>query len=650
MSLYFADADTLTFGVQSSNTAEVAQFSSTTDEAFLHLYTNNYTDNENFTTGVAIGSKSFSANANDLYLGNITNGGSAVQRVLTMRQDRIGIGTTTPTSILHVVGSNLPAASNILLVQAINSPAYPALVVDKWGYVGIGTAPNSNNTLTISGKLMVDNIQVGGTPGASGTSKLISAYGMVAPSDATYLDFAYGTMSNISNVVTPLLEATNVTQTFTNIANYTFLNDFTTTISSATLQGNVTFTTTFNGNSPSYVYTLTTSNMSTGQVVNVAGSPFTTTESKDSRTGTFVTGTYALSMLATASNGVGAGSYVIKNKFMDFTVGITDTIGTPSVSIYGSPAPSFGSTLTYVSGIPYYTDQVVITFSPNAIAFTNMYNVVNPVTLIPYALTIGTTSYTHSDLFTNVSLGTTRNLNTVYHKISSTANPTTSLTIPATVYNVNGSNINSTFVSSIAFVGTPINESTLQVASYTQMPITSVTRLSVSSTAVTPSQPSIFTDLTTFSNMSISTNDAIYFPYTSTFYSSYTTISAQRGSYAPSYIQVTGSHNVLVLKVQTLVALFSFVLNCVGSSGIASVYVNWASVNSGANWYNANKSYTTAMGCSAGQPTSTRFPIRIESATLNAMSSTTLTTATDIYIAITFSGSIPLSGISIINQ
>jgi hypothetical protein len=115
---------------------------------------------------------------------------------------------------------------------------------------------------------------------------------------------------------------------------------------------------------------------------------------------------------------------------------------------------------------------------------------------------------------------------------------------------------------------------------------------------------------------------------------------AQRGTYAPSFTQVTGAHNILVLRIQTLVALFSFVLNCVGASGIQNVYVNWASVNGGASWYNAN----------AGPPTSTRFPIRIASATQNAISSATLTTATDIYVAITFNGSIPLSGISITNQ
>jgi hypothetical protein len=44
MSLYFADEDNITFGVQSSNVKEVAQFSSTTDEAFVRMFTNNYSD------------------------------------------------------------------------------------------------------------------------------------------------------------------------------------------------------------------------------------------------------------------------------------------------------------------------------------------------------------------------------------------------------------------------------------------------------------------------------------------------------------------------------------------------------------------------------------------------------------------------------
>jgi hypothetical protein len=176
------------------------------------------------------------------------------------------------------------------------------------------------------------------------------------------------------------------------------------------------------------------------------------------------------------------------------------------------------------------------------------------------------------------------------------------------------------------------------------MPVTSVTRLSVASAAATPSQPSIATEISPFSNTSISINDAIYFPYTSTFYNSYATITAQRGTYAPSYTQVTGAHNILALRIQTTAQLYSFVLNFAGATGIQSVYVNWSSINNGANWYDANTYFTNANGCGAAPSTSTRFPIRLP------LAAQTLTSPSDIYVTITFNGSIPLSGISVTNQ
>lgn len=637
MSLYFADGDSLTFGVQSSNVAEVAQFSSTIDEAFIHLYTNNYQNIENTTTGVAIGTKSFSATSNDFYIGNITNNGTAVDRVLTVRGDRVGIRTSVPQAILHVVGSNLSEQSNILRVEAINSPPYPAFVINKYGKIGIGTEPDNNQLLTVRGKLVVDNIQVGGSSSSS-SSRLITAYGMAPPSDASYLDFGYTTMSNISNIVTPLLQATNITQTITNIANYTFINDVTVSKSAPTTNGEVTFTTTFYGNSPSYVYTFTASNTATNADPTTIG-PYTTMGNVDNRTVRFTSGTYIVHINASGSNGSGTGGTIFKPYVAAFTIGSVDLISTPTATLTQAPAPSFTNTTTLVSGIPYYTTGTTVTFPVSSIAFTNIYNVIDPRPLVPTALSINSQSFTHADIFTNVLTANSTNTRAIAITLSSTSNLTTSTAVPATVYNINSSNINTQFVPSIAYVGTPINEATTQIARYSSMPVSSVTRISIGSSAVTPSQPSAG-EIGVFSSASPSTNDALFFPYDSTFYSSYANIIANRGTYAPSFTQVTGPHNILALRVQTTSQLYTFVLNLTGATGVQNVYVNWTTLNT---WYNASTYYTLAGGCAASTPSSTRFAIRLPPGT-------TFASPSDIYITIVFSGSIPMSGISLTNQ
>lgn len=639
MSLYFADGDSLTFGVQSSNTAEVAQFSSTTNEAFLHLYTNNYQNTENTSYGVAIGTKAYTETSNDFYIGNIINNGTAVDRVLTIRGDRVGIRTSVPQAILHVVGSNIPEQSNIIRVEAINSPPYPAFVINKYGQIGIGTEPDANQLLTIRGKIVVDNIQVGGSSSNSSQSRLITAYGLTPPSDASYLDFGYTTMSNISNIVTPLLQATNVTQTITNIANYTFINDAIISTTAPTTRGSVTFTTTFYGNSPSYIYTLTASNLTTNAAPTTLG-PFTTSGSIDIRTALFPSGSYNVYINASGSNGSGSGGVIFKPNAASFTVGAVDLIGTPSTSLTSSPAPSFTNTTITVSGVPYYTNGVTITFPISSIAFTNMYNVIDPRPSVPIALSINGQTFTHTDIFTNVLVANSVNTRAIAMTMTSSSNISSPTTISATVYNVNTSSTNPMFLQSIAYVGSPIAESTAQIAQYGFMPISSVTRVSVASSAVTPSQPSISTDITVFSANTPSAHDALLFPYNSIFYSSYTTINTNRGTYAPSYSQISGSHNILAMRVQTTSQLYTFVLNLAGAVGVQNVFVNWAALNT---WYNASTYYTVAGGCAAATPSTTRFPIRLPLGLSFASPS-------DIYITVVFSGSIPMSGISLTNQ
>jgi hypothetical protein len=630
MSLFFADEDNITFGVQGSNVNEVAQFSSTTDDVFLRFYTNNYSPTDNLISGTVIGSSNYDKSAakkHNLYIGHVSQG-SNLDRVVTVEEDRVGIRTTTPTATLHVVGSNL-SYSNVFLVQTINSPAYPAIVVDKYGYVGVGTTPNSNAALVVKGNLIVDHIQVGGTAGDS--SRLITTYGLEHPLDVDYLDFDNSTMSNISNVVTPLVEATNLQETFANIANYSFLDKAAVSISGIDPRGYVTFVSAFKGNSPTYTYTLTA--MLNGTPTSMG--PYVSSGASDTRSVQFSTGSYQVNIRSYATNGVGSGSYFNSNNIASFAVGATDPIGTPTVSFTGTPTFS-GSSYTYVSGVPYYTSGIQISMSINTLVFNNIYNVIDPTTALTNVLTIqdatnnsATTNYTYSQVFNNFLVSNSRNDKALTITLTS-PNTGSLVTLSGKVYNINyqNGNTNTSLISDIAYVGSAVSESSMQVASYTGMPITSVKRVSIDDNVQDQLMPAINL-LHTFSGVP-SGYDSLYSPYSTTFVSSYNSLS--RGTYAPSYTAIPGAHNFLTMKVETNAAVSAFVLNMVNASGVEKVMVQWESLGT---WYDAMVMFN-AGGCAGSTYVSgTRFPIRLPEGL-------SISSPTNIYINVRFTGSVPL--------
>jgi hypothetical protein len=511
MSLFFADVDNITFGVQGSNVKEVAQFSSTLDDVFMRFFTNNGSATENYTTGTVIGSSNYDKSgtqANDLYFGHLTEG-SNIQRIMTIKDERVGINTSSPTATLHVIGSNIPY-SNILQVEAINSPAYPALVIDKYGYVGIGTTPVSGQELTVKGTLVVDQIKIGA--GESGpNSNLISAYGMAPPLDTDHLTFANTTFCNVQEIVTQQVTATNLLQLFKNIADRTFMDNATVSIGAIAPNGNVPFTTTFNGNSPTYYYRLnvTSNNFTyTTSTITVSGT------SQDLHTHQFGSGTYDVNLFAYTS-GIGAGNGYTKSNITTFTVPLTDSIGTPTVTNVGTP--TFSSVLTYVSGIPYYTAGVTMTIPTNSLYFTNIYNTIDPRTILTNALTLkdstnntNVTNYTYANVFTNVLEASSSNTVALTLTLSSTATASDMLVnVGRTVYNVNNqSGVAGTLLSGIFYCGSSISEGSINVATFTNMPITTARRMSISAASGSPLTPSLV-DVSGYSGTP-STHDAWY--------------------------------------------------------------------------------------------------------------------------------------------
>lgn len=273
MSSFFADEDNITFGVQGSNEAEVAQFSSTTDDVFYRLFTNNFSATDNFVTGTVIGSSNYdktNAARNNLYFGHITET-SNVERIMTIVDKRVGINTD-PTATFHVVGSNVDH-SNVLLIETINSPAYPAFTIDKWGKIGFGTTPadrESPVSLVVKGKIQVDGLQIGPAGAAGADGNLISTDGIVStygPGASNYLMFGNNSMCNISSI---LLKDSLVAQNDVTASNMLYATNIS-PVSGSSIQFNDASLSNIN---VGVMKTLVTSNIDTtapGGFINVSG-------------------------------------------------------------------------------------------------------------------------------------------------------------------------------------------------------------------------------------------------------------------------------------------------------------------------------------------------------------------------------------------
>jgi len=764
MSMFFADTtDQITLGVQASNQVEVTQFSSTTDEVFMRLYTNNYTNTgvDNLQTGVVIGSSNYDksgTNLNNLYLGMVT-GYSNLQKSVVLQKDRVGINTSSPDAMFQVYGSNVysnwSSLARFEVVKTDPLNPYPAFVIDANGNVGFGTNTVAGNTVTVKGTLQVDSLQIGAA-GSGGSPSLITTQGLQAPAGTAYLQYnntsfcnvkdmilnnslytsntvfannfspfigsssIYYSGANLSNIsiiypqqiqftsqgtasspaltfqtnantgifepsnnnlaistsgtealrvnqngnvgigsqsptvmldvagtiASPMILGSNIIQTFTNVANFTFVNGAKITIGVIPPTGNVPITLLFNGNSTQYTYTLKTS---TGTVV--SSQTINNTATAYINNYTFSPGTYSLNLTSTTP-GVGAGSFFNSNAISTFTVGATDSIGQPNINLSGTPTFSSGSYI-YVSGVPYYGYGTTLTFPVSSLTFTNIYNTINPTSpsVITNVVIINGVAFTYSQVFTNFLVANSTNNNTLSVTLNSSETVST-LPISATVYNINYQGGYSTTLisnvsnSGILYLGSAINETYMNVATYPNMPITSVVRQATSSSVVAPAVPAI-SNLTSFTGgNTISTNDGFYSPYTGFIYSNINNV--PRGTYAPTLPNLTGSHSYFSFLITTTAALGSFVINfnSANTTGITNLYVYWVSLG---NWYNAKYLYTNTgnSGCGASTytapPTGDRYPITLPQGT-------TLSAYTNIYVSVQFNGSIDTTTLSITNS
>lgn len=442
-------------------------------------------------------------------------------------------------------------------------------------------------------------------------------------------------------IASPNILGSNLIQTFTNIANYTFINGARVTIGTILPTGSVPFSVKLYGNSTNYSYILSAINTSTLSTTTMSTRNLSGSVSTDSYSQIFPSGNYQVN-IASTTPGIGAGSYFNSNLIASFTVGATDPIGTPTVTLTGTP--TFSATYTYVSGIPYYGNGVTVTYPVNALTFTNIYNTIDPGSVITNVLTLNSTNYTYAQVFTNYLVSNANNNNTLSLILNSGGTSST-VSISRVIRNINNqSGVSGTLMSSILYLGASINETTMNVATFSGMPISSVTR--IANNSGTPANPALG-DLSSFTGgNTISTNDAFYSPYTQTVYNNLANVPT--GTYAPTLPTLTGNHNYFTFLMTTTAALGSFVINFNSSynPGIVNVYVYWVSLG---QWYNAKYVYTDTANKGCGSSTyvslanGDRYPITLPQGT-------TLSGYTNIYVNVQFNGSLQLSTLSITNS
>lgn len=528
------------------------------------------------------------------------------------------------SSTIYYSGASL-SNINVLYpyqVQATNqgSAASPTYTFQENANTGLFEPGNNNLAISTSG---VEALRV----------NAVGNVGIGIQNPSVMLDVA-------GTIASPNIMGCNIVQTFTNIANFTFINGARITIGNILPTGSVPFSVKLLGNSTNYSYTLSAINTSTlgtttMNVRNLSGSVST-----DAYSFTFPSGSYQVNIVANTP-GIGVGSYFNSNIISAFTVGATDPIAAPSVTLSGTP--SFSATYIYVSGIPYYGNGVSATFPINGLTFTNIYNTIDPGAVITNVLTLNSTNYTYAQVFTNYLVSNNRNNNTLSLSLTSGGTSST-VSISSTVRNINfQSGVGGTILSSILYLGASINETTMNVATFPGMPISSVVR--IANNSGTPGNP-LITDLSSFAGgTTISTNDAFYSPYTQTVYNNLANVPT--GTYAPTLPTLTGNHNYFTFLITSTAALGSFVINFNSSynPGIINVYIYWVSLG---EWYNAKYIFTDIANKGCGSSTYTslangdRYPITLPQGT-------TLSGFTNVYVNVQFNGSIQLSTLSITN-
>jgi Major tropism determinant N-terminal domain len=356
-----------------------------------------------------------------------------------------------------------------------------------------------------------------------------------------------------------------------------------------------------------------------------------------------------------------------------------DPMGNPTVTITPPTAPTITtSNLIQISGVRYYASGSTIGFPYESLVFTNIYNIVPFQSGLPYNfLSITNTAGSGSPpvknttlihynpgaipfSYTNIPLSIY--FNSAFDYILQGSSYSFPITVNLTATNtklLTGSRIytGGPPYSNIGYVGSswsPSFETNIppNLNGPTISGITRVTRVSISSSEVSPITPGTFQ---TFNPSSMTTYDPVYLPYNSKFYA----LNSEAAAYLaqtrmPFPVPTnTNSTRFLSLEIENTAVLQSFTLRVGRTTSIPTIQnvrVKWyeSARNITYGWYNANVPYGDAGGCQNGVANAFTYQIRINISNLLNYSLAAGAGGGKIWINIQFSGVISLNDISIL--
>ena len=183
-----------------------------------------------------------------------------------------------------------------------------------------------------------------------------------------------------------------------NVALNKFINGVIATASVPNNYGTVTIYLNFTGNSSTYNWSVHFYGSGTYDTSGSCGA-------NGSFTHTFATGTYYMTCSASTSGSGNGSTYTTPDSILMLIVGVTDSIGVPSVALTGSC--SVTGTSTNVNGVPFWTSGSGVVFPAGSLTFYNVKNVIDPTVLrkfITCSVDEGGANKTHAEVFGSTTL------------------------------------------------------------------------------------------------------------------------------------------------------------------------------------------------------------------------------------------------------
>jgi hypothetical protein len=456
----------------------------------------------------------------DIYLsGNLysSNGSSFTGNALTSS----GLTNSPSITVSTITTQNnvINAGSGKIYGSSFSGNALTASGLINTPSLTVGSIITQNNVInTGSGTIYSSNMYLKGSIYISGT--------------------IYGSDGSFS-----FQQANNISQTFTNIAQNTYISYVNLAYNSIN-KNTLSFTVTIAGNSlTGYSYIISSNiNINTNRelfrnTVTVPISTFTLQKSQLS---------LGINTLSIVANTTGSGPGSILSNSLQFTV-----VNTPSFTSNSIPSITLSTTVTpavpiysYISGIPFYNSNFTITYPSNSLIFSNIYTSIDSS---QYTSNILQFSVSNTYTNTNISLATC-NYSSLFNTISNpicnifpvsvnllqTSSYTTGYILPvnATVYYTPLSQ-NSTLYSpflSLGYINTTSTTdyiNTASLSSLTNIGGWIMTRISVIANSIISSS-SVSIDINS-SNVNafgqyISKDDMFYSPINNTFYQNYSNL------------------------------------------------------------------------------------------------------------------------------